>query len=292
MNLNMNKSFPIRRLPVNRQGKDYVVGDLHGCWHLLERTLDLIGFRFNHDRLFSVGDIIDRGPESLHCLQLLEQPWFFAVLGNHEYMLLEFLQDYLRHGKLETLHDVYDTGFLEFGGDWIIQHYDPQRQVMSDDFNQGLKNILELPIMLVVGEGKQRFHVVHAELAKHNQPDMMPDIWLDADIDLWLQAGEVPPEAQERLLWSRTLDRTACSGLFSCPDRLAGLSTTFCGHTYSKIPRQVFSHICVDTGAFTYLYAEKVNGLTVFDVQANRWLKLCNGIDNMLEVGEFDCLFC
>lgn len=72
----------------NLVGKDYFVGDIHGELALLMRALQRCRFDFDQDRLFSVGDIIDRGPQSLKTLELLNEKWFFAVLGNHEEMLL------------------------------------------------------------------------------------------------------------------------------------------------------------------------------------------------------------
>jgi serine/threonine protein phosphatase 1 len=44
------------------------------------------------DLLISVGDIIDRGPDSVKCLQLLHEKWFRAVRGNHEQMALDALE--------------------------------------------------------------------------------------------------------------------------------------------------------------------------------------------------------
>ena len=41
------------------------------------------------DYFISVGDNIDRGPESLNVLRLLNQPWFTSVKGNHEAMALD-----------------------------------------------------------------------------------------------------------------------------------------------------------------------------------------------------------
>jgi len=72
----------------NLTGKDYFVGDIHGELALLMRALQRCRFDFDKDRLFSVGDMIDRGPQSLKTLELLNEKWFFAVLGNHEAMLL------------------------------------------------------------------------------------------------------------------------------------------------------------------------------------------------------------
>lgn len=59
------------------------------------------------DLLISVGDNIDRGPESLDVLRLLNQPRFTSVKGNHEAMALE----------------AFETGdgnmWLASGGDWF-----------------------------------------------------------------------------------------------------------------------------------------------------------------------------
>jgi serine/threonine protein phosphatase 1 len=45
------------------------------------------------DLLISVGDLIDRGPDSVSCLALMHEKWFRAVRGNHEQMALDSLQD-------------------------------------------------------------------------------------------------------------------------------------------------------------------------------------------------------
>ena len=52
------------RFAQNIAGRDFAVGDIHGCFTELQRGLDAIGFNPNTDRLFSVGDLVDRGPES------------------------------------------------------------------------------------------------------------------------------------------------------------------------------------------------------------------------------------
>ena len=52
------------RFGQNPDGRDYVVGDIHGMFHHLEVLLNDIGFDEDCDRLFSVGDLVDRGPHS------------------------------------------------------------------------------------------------------------------------------------------------------------------------------------------------------------------------------------
>lgn len=95
----------------NTQGRDFVVGDIHGSLQLLKTRLKEVGFDKSKDRLFSVGDLIDRGPDSPGCLQLIDEPWFFAVRGNHEQMFIDFC-----NRKLD-----YSHYFLN-GGGWIREH--------------------------------------------------------------------------------------------------------------------------------------------------------------------------
>lgn len=64
------------------------MGDIHGMFTLLYDNLMSIGFDPKADRLFSVGDLADRGAESAQVLDLLAEPWFHPVMGNHEEILI------------------------------------------------------------------------------------------------------------------------------------------------------------------------------------------------------------
>lgn len=68
----------------NPNGRDFAVGDIHGCFTKLAVALGRVHFDPQKDRLFSVGDLVDRGPESHQVLTWLEQKWFYAISGNHE----------------------------------------------------------------------------------------------------------------------------------------------------------------------------------------------------------------
>lgn len=69
----------------------WVVGDLHGCFSLLMAKLRQCHFDPWQDLLVSVGDVIDRGPDSLRCLRLMRKSWIVVVRGNHEQMALDAL---------------------------------------------------------------------------------------------------------------------------------------------------------------------------------------------------------
>jgi serine/threonine protein phosphatase 1 len=76
----------------NPLGRDYAVGDIHGHFSRLEATLDRARFDPSCDRLFSVGDLVDRGPESPRALEWLDLPWFHAVQGNHEVLTRQYVE--------------------------------------------------------------------------------------------------------------------------------------------------------------------------------------------------------
>ena len=68
----------------NAAGRDFVVGDVHGHFATLERALERVGFERTRDRLFSVGDLVDRGPESERALAWIRERFDAVVMGNHE----------------------------------------------------------------------------------------------------------------------------------------------------------------------------------------------------------------
>ena len=74
-------------------GRDFVVGDVHGEFGALEALLLRVEFTLGRDRLFALGDLVDRGPRSTHALAWMESGRIaLSVRGNHEQMLLERIE--------------------------------------------------------------------------------------------------------------------------------------------------------------------------------------------------------
>lgn len=80
------------QVAANARGRDLVVGDVHGHFDRLWQALDSVRFDPAIDRLFSVGDLVDRGPQSGQVLEWLAQPWLLAVQGNHEALAVDLVE--------------------------------------------------------------------------------------------------------------------------------------------------------------------------------------------------------
>jgi len=87
----------------------FAVGDVHGCWDTLRRLLDRLPFEPVRDRLWLVGDLVNRGPRSLEVLRWARETAaamgerFAVVLGNHDLRLLALAAGVTRPKRLDTL---------------------------------------------------------------------------------------------------------------------------------------------------------------------------------------------
>ena len=87
---------------------NYLIGDLQGCCDALERLLQRLDFSPSRDRLWLLGDLVNRGPASLATLRRLINLGDAAtcLLGNHDLHLLAAAHDVRRPHKGDTVDDI------------------------------------------------------------------------------------------------------------------------------------------------------------------------------------------
>lgn len=215
----------IQTLPINDRGIDYVVGDIHGCFALLAEGLNRIRFDPERDRLFALGDLIDRGPESELVLEWLAHEWFFSVRGNHEQMILNSCRS-----------NSHMKQVVKNGGEWWGALSEEQREPFKACFD-------DLPLVIEVATSRGMIGLVHA-----NVPDFHS----------WQEFKEMLPKPfyVEHALWKR--DR-AKGKIVS---KILGVERVFFGHSVFETMRPVAiaNTIFMDTGA---CYADEVSGLSI-----------------------------
>ena len=209
---------PFKFFGKNSRGREFVVGDIHGSFSALERLLQRIDFDPEADRVFSVGDLIDRGAESHRVIEFLNHSWFHSIMGNHERMLLD---------------SEYNAAVLENwtrynGGAWwkrVPEHIRPR-----------IRNVLaQLPLAFEVSTANGHIGIVHADI-----PTGIP--WHQ-----FIRSLESDPDMEEYALWSR--NRYKHFKMMGRTVAVDGIDLVVFGHTPVSKPLHTANFYYIDTGA-------------------------------------------
>lgn len=113
----------------------YAVGDVQGCLQPLKCLLERVHFDPAHDHLWLVGDLVNRGPQSLETLRFLYamRDSMTTVLGNHDLHLLAIANNIERLKKHDTLREILEVPDRNDLLDWLrrqkLLHYDAERDI-------------------------------------------------------------------------------------------------------------------------------------------------------------------
>ena len=219
----------LQHFPINTAGRDWAVGDIHGHFTRLQRALDAVGFDPATDRLFSVGDLVDRGPESDQVDAWLAKPWFHAVRGNHEQMAVEAYR-FDPSGRVGDVH-------LANGGAWLYARSSVEQACY-------VELLADLPLIIEVETPQGLIGIVHADCPYHLWSEFT---WAAKD-GSQAEAEHVSAMAQ----WSRRrITAEDCSGV-------DGVRAVVVGHTPVRRPAVLGNVYHIDTagwmdGHFTLL---------------------------------------
>lgn len=239
----------VREFAPNFAGSDYFVGDLHGHFDQLQELLDAVAFGPD-DRLFAVGDLVDRGPRSWDLLRWFgEAPNCFSVLGNHDALLAI-------HSAPESRIEATRL-WASMGCEWVFALDEDESRFASVFVEQ-----LPLGMSIQLSDGR-RLGVIHADLP-------LKASWVDfcghADPSLDV-ADSSGIGLNEAAIWGRIHalaavraaaphdDRMELStryALFRVLQALEGLDLLIAGHTPlpGRRPLLAENRLFIDTGNY------------------------------------------
>ena len=220
------------KIPLNPEKRYFVVGDIHGRYATFLNLLEEIEYNKETDIICSVGDLIDRGPESVEVVEFFKQSNTYAVLGNHEQMVNN-PQDWQACWMFPPNGGPATMASLEKHGHdiaWL------QRWTRS------------LPIVLDVGEDDDpgAFRVVHAEC---------PIMWSEEFFHETMQLAMPMDLAEGELTWGRRTISRAIANIQSMSPAATGITfnenftkrNVFCGHTPTENVVRVHNMWWIDT---------------------------------------------
>ncbi|HUH61058.1 MAG TPA: metallophosphoesterase [Candidimonas sp.] len=199
----------------NLLGRDFAVGDIHGHFSKLQIALDRMGFNPKQDRLFAVGDLVDRGPESEQVIDWLNKPWFHGLKGNHEDIAIRYAKG-----------NAIDPESYRFnGGGWFMDLAHEEQQRYAQAF-------CALPMALEVETAAGLVGLVHADCPERT--------W--STLDDALRASRA---TRDFCMWSRNRVQTANAS------RVDGVRAVVVGHTPLATPLLLGNVYHIDTGGWT-----------------------------------------
>ena len=151
----------------------YAVGDIQGCFDSFRRLLDLVRFDPARDRLWLVGDLVNRGPHSLETLRFVKGLGEAAitVLGNHDLHLVMLAEGHSKKRDDDTLDAILAAPDRAELLDWLRQ-----RPMMHVENGHALVHAGLLP-QWTVARARKLAGEVEAALRAENYREFLANMW-------------------------------------------------------------------------------------------------------------------
>lgn len=215
----------VQRFSLNNVGRDFFHADAHGAFDLVKSGLREAGFVPGRDRVFTAGDLLDRGLDSFRALSYLRMKGSKSSRGNHEDMLIGLYAD--RDPRV----DDYSAETLEFlGSKFGMEWWLP---LTGEERFEVLETIRQLPLVMEVETARGRVGIVHADVPAGMHWDTFVQAVEEGDSKVCATA-----------LWGRNrIERRDTRGV-------PGIDRVFVGHTIQwSGPVRLGNVYFLDTGA-------------------------------------------
>ncbi|EJL26173.1 metallophosphoesterase family protein [Brevibacillus sp. BC25] len=164
-----------------------IIGDIHGYFHILKQLLEKINYKPIQDQVIFIGDYISRGPESLKVVseikRMVEEEDAIALMGNHEYSLIEFLDSRNPSFDLFFLHKMGGMNaiesFLQGVDDSVFNDIELVKRTLKVERKEEIDFINHLPYYF-----EDEGHIfVHAGVRPRNWRETTPSdfVWIGED---------------------------------------------------------------------------------------------------------------
>jgi len=189
-----------------------VIGDIHGCFNALRSLIDFVAPRPD-DTIVTLGDYVDRGPDTRSVLDFLidfgNSHHLVPLRGNHEIMMLDSRE------KKSWFH-----AWMKYGGDATLRSYSPSGEEGS---------FADIP--------DSHIDFLENKLVSYFECDTHFFVHANADANVALEK-----QSDAALYWRRYKD----------PERHCSDKVMVCGHTIqeSGLPIANGNSICIDTWAY------------------------------------------
>ena len=161
----------------------YVMGDIHGYYGRFEQMLKKINFS-DEDELYITGDVIDRGSMGIKVLNyVMKHDNIHMVMGNHEHMMMCYLEDIPFYGMKGTKEETRDIWFSN-GGEVTLDEYMKCSEEKQNEIRKFIRN-MNYEYHITVGNKKVRIlHAYPADISKYDMRNQLQIIQYHSSV-IW-----------------------------------------------------------------------------------------------------------
>lgn len=223
------------RHDLSQKRRVLAVGDIHGCFSLLERELEKLEFDPELDVLILLGDLVDRGDENHLALEWCKRPGTLRIRGNHEQILRNVVRD----------EDQHLGHHIAAGGYWFHELIDKT----GADPLEWSRALNDCPIVIeAIVPGGRRVGFVHADINVDHWSKLEPAL-VGSDPDYMYSCASYCMWGRDRIKALRAFENEHGTKVgYDCS--IPGIDHVYFGHSIVAEPTTHSNCSWIDTGAY------------------------------------------